>query len=538
MIWHIVVDTGIKPEVTSATRSSDGGTDEKSDVFEDVRNHRRVTVVDRGRTAMARTGLSKPLNSALADGLLPLDASVFDYGCGRGGDISRLSAMGYHITGWDPLHAPSAPHTAADVVNLGYVINVIEDPTERVAVLRSAWALTRRVLVVAARPDWEARHVKGRRHGDGILTTKGTFQKFFKQDELRSWIEASLGVRSHAAAPGVFYVFQDESRSHDFLAGRVRHRRRRAPSLSADTVVETHRALLDPIMDFTLERGRLPEPDELGGRDAIEDAFGSVKRALAQVRELIDEDVWRHARAAAQDDLAVYLALAAFGGRAKFGDLSADMRRDVKALYGSYRSACEAADKLLFSMADQGGLNSACVAAPIGKLTPDALYVHASALDRLSPVLRVYEGCGRALSGEVDNATLIKINRIEPKVSYLSYPTFDSDPHPALNSSVRVDLKKLDVKYTDFSESTNPPILHRKETFVPDDYPGRDKFSRLTLQEERADLLKETSRIGTRAGWQERLDEKGYRVGGHRLMRAKPQRQDMSASDETGTLSP
>lgn len=122
-------------------------------------------------------------------------------------------------------------------------------------------------------------------------------------------------------------------------------------------------------------------------------------------------------------------------------------------------------------------------------MTHEALYVHSSALPRLCPLLRVYEGCGRALAGTVEQANVIKLNRIEPKVSYLSYPEFDRDPHPALATSVRADLKRLHLKFRDFRESQNPPILHRKETLVAPDYPGRDKFARLTKQEERNGLL-------------------------------------------------
>ena len=44
---------------------------------------------------MSRAGLSRPIMSALKDGLIAEGATVFDYGCGRGGDIQRLSALGY-----------------------------------------------------------------------------------------------------------------------------------------------------------------------------------------------------------------------------------------------------------------------------------------------------------------------------------------------------------------------------------------------------------------------------------------------------------
>ncbi|MBF6223335.1 DNA phosphorothioation-associated putative methyltransferase [Nocardia abscessus] len=479
-----------------------------------------MTIVDRGRTAMMRTDLSKPMAAALADGLLVPGISVFDYGCGRGGDVVRLAALGYEVAGWDPDHASDSPLRAADVVNLGYVINVIEDPDERVDALRSAWSLARQVLIVAARPDWEARHVQGRRHGDGILTTRGTFQKFFKQEELREWIDNNLGRRCIAAAPGIFYVFRDDRRIHHFIASSVRRRRpTRSVLKPGKDLDDSRRALLDPVIQFVTDRGRLPGPHEVPDNEAIKNAFGSTKRALAITRELIDEDLWVKVQNAARQDIIVYLALASFGGRAKFGDLPDDMQSDIKALCGTYKAACDTADELLFSIADQKVLSSACASSPLGKVTPEALYVHVSAINRLSPALRVYEGCGRALTGMTDGATLVKLNRVEPKVSYLAYPEFDKVPHPELRASVRADLRRLHVRYTDFSESSNPPILHRKETFVPEDYPSRSKFAQLTQQEERAGLLDETSTIGTRAGWHASLDKAGYRLAGYRLRR-------------------
>jgi DNA phosphorothioation-associated putative methyltransferase len=167
----------------------------------------------------------------------------------------------------------------------------------------------------------------------------------------------------------------------------------------------------------------------------------------------------------------VYLALAAFGGRPKFTALPPDTQLDVRAFFGSYKAACERADTLLFGAGNQEAIDRACREAPVGKLTPEALYVHVSALARLSPLLRVYEGCGRILTGTVEAVTIVKLHRFEPKVSYLVYPTFDREPHPALHMSVRADLRRLDIRIRDFRKWQNPPILHRKETFVAADYP-------------------------------------------------------------------
>jgi hypothetical protein len=46
----------------------------------------------------------------------------------------------------------------------------------------------------------------------------------------------------------------------------------------------------------------------------------------------------------------------------------------------------------------------------VGKLLPDDLYVHRSALDRLEMLLRIYEGCGRAYLGQAEGADVIIID--------------------------------------------------------------------------------------------------------------------------------
>ena len=88
--------------------------------------------IKRHRTAIARPGLSRPVRLAQLLGLLTPERTFFDYGCGRGLDLKRLRESGYEVAGWDPAFAPGAPKVSADVVNLGYVVNVIEDENERV----------------------------------------------------------------------------------------------------------------------------------------------------------------------------------------------------------------------------------------------------------------------------------------------------------------------------------------------------------------------------------------------------------------------
>ena len=76
-------------------------------------------------------------------------AGVFDYGCGRGNDIAILEAAGIKVSGWDPHFRPDVELVRADVVNLGYVLNVIERKEEREHTLRRAFELANQLLVVA-----------------------------------------------------------------------------------------------------------------------------------------------------------------------------------------------------------------------------------------------------------------------------------------------------------------------------------------------------------------------------------------------------
>jgi DNA phosphorothioation-associated putative methyltransferase len=191
----------------------------------------------------------------------------------------------------------------------------------------------------------------------------------------------------------------------------------------------------------------------------------------------------------------------------------------MRAFFGTYTKACKRADALLFQAGNAAAIDEACERSPVGKLLPDDLYVHRSALDALEPLLRIYEGCGRAYLGDVEGANVVKIHRRSGKLSYLVYPEFDDDPHPALLRSIRVNLRTRQIDGTDYAQSANPPVLHRKESFLAADHPLHAKFARLTACEEKNGLLDNPSGIGTREGWSRRLVERGFSLKGHRLVR-------------------
>ena len=473
------------------------------------------------KTAISRNNFSRPIQVALANQLFPDNTSFFDYGCGKGDDIRALKSIGHEASGWDPVHKPKTKLKKADVVNIGYVVNVIEDQEERIDAVRKAYDLANKVLIVSARLIFEISKNNHRPYKDGFLTSRKTFQKFYTHEELKDFIDSTLNVNPMPGGPGVFFIFKDESLKSEFEANRYRRRPIAHFKLNADDLFEENKAILQPIIDFLLRRGRLPDDLEVTNVKKIKEKFGNVKRAFSLIGRVLKQSDWTEVEKERSEDLLIYLGLTKFTGRPTISNLPKDVQLDIKAFFGSYREACKQADELLFSAGNQSLINKACEDAPCGKLIYDALYVHESSLPKLSPIIRIYEGCARNYIGAVEGANIIKLHRLKPKVSYLAYPKFDSDPHPSLKGSLVVPLQSFDVKYYNSSDSENPPVLHRKETFVPSDYPHREKFEKLTKQEEKHGLFENTKIIGTKNGWDDVLKLKGVRLRGHQVAQIK-----------------
>lgn len=430
-----------------------------------------------------------------------------------------LSQNGYTSSGWDPHYFPYTERNPADIVNLGYVINVIENEEERREALIIAWSLARKILVVAAQVLIGEPGKGHLAYNDGVITNRNTFQKYFQQQELKYYIDSILGTHSVPAGLGVYFVFHDETQAEVFRASRFRSRTTSPRITSHFKKFEDYLPLLQPLMDFVIDRGRLPIDSELATRDLITNEFRSLAKAFEIIKRASDAGEWQKIIGKRRQDMTVYIALSRFDRRPNFTALPYAIQQDIKAFFGSYTRACDTADKLLFSLGQAGVIAEVCKASRVGKLVGNALYVHISALDELDPVLRLYEGCASRAFGKLEEVSLIKFRTDKPKVSYLYYPDFDTDPHPSLRSSMQADLRGLYVNYRDYSNTDNPPILHRKETFVSPDYPLYEKFAKLTKKEEKLGLLDDPSSIGTKRVWNERLCVHGVRLVGHRLMR-------------------
>lgn len=473
--------------------------------------------IERHKAAIARGTFSKPVRLALEAGLFGPETQFFDYGCGQGGDLERVAQLGYSSAGWDPYYRPHTPPAPADIVNLGYVINVIESQAERREALIQAWNLTRQVLVVAAQVL--VAQANGQiAYGDGIVTSRNTFQKYYDQEELKIYIDQVLRVDAIPVALGIYFVFRDEAQAQSFRASRFRSRVTTPRIRVASKRFEDYQAVLTPLMTFVTERGRLPVQDELPEEAGISAEFGSLRRAFQVIQQATDPQEWETIAEKRRQDLLVYLALTRFGRRPKLRELAGVAQNDIKGLFGSYQQACAAADLMLMSLgnleviAEQGDQSS------IGKQLSNSLWIHVSALDSLDPLLRLYEGCASRTIGRPEGVTVVKFHLHKPKITYLFYPDFDREPHPALRTSMQIDLRDLHVHYRDYDRDDNPPLLHQKDLLISPDYPLYEKFAKLSRQEEDWGLLEDWKQIGTRQGWQQCLEDHCAELKGHRVV--------------------
>jgi DNA phosphorothioation-associated putative methyltransferase len=119
-----------------------------------------------------------------------------------------------------------------------------------------------------------------------------------------------------------------------------------------------------------------------------------------------------------------------------------------------------------------------------GKRLPAAIYIFRQTDTDFGRELNQVLAILAAQHGLDAKFNVIKFRTDEFKMSFLCYPDFLADPHPTLRHAVTIDLVTGKVRHTDCVDNHNPPILHRKETFLPEAHPERDKFEALTQAEE------------------------------------------------------
>ena len=473
--------------------------------------------IDRHRAALHRKGLSRPVRLALEAELFTEGTTFFDYGCGHGRDILEIRDRGYQSAGWDPYYSPDTPIVTADIVNLGYIINVVENLQERRETLMKAWELTNRVLIVSAQVLIDNRQGDLVAYGDGIITQRNTFQKYYEQEELKTYIDSVLQTDAIAIGLGVFLAFKDVAEAETFRASCFVSRVYTPRVYRDDRKFADYQELLIPLMTFYTQRGRLPVKGELPEEAAIKAEFNNYRRAFNIILQVTDKEEWQVITDKRRQDLLVYLALANFKGRAKKKKIAKEIKADAKALLEGYKQACLISDLLLVSVRDLSKIEYLCRHSSIGKQLKGAMAIHISALDKLPALLRVYEGCASRVYGRLPDANIIKIYYDRPKISYLYYPDFDTVAHPTLQTTMEVDLQNYSVTYNDLSQHPNPLVLHRKDALVAPDYEHYAQFKQLVTCESELGLLADSNLIRRQQEWLRCLQKYQLEIEEHRI---------------------
>lgn len=466
---------------------------------------------------MTRYSLSRPLALAVSHRVVSTERSFFDFGSGRGADVRLLRKLGVDANGWDPHFDPEAEIVSADCVNLGYVLNVIENPHERTETLRRAFDLATKVLIVAVRVDQALSDAA--EFSDGLLTKTGSFQKLFTQDELKAYLRDAVGLQPHMASLGIAYIFKDSAAEAEYLAELSLYRP--ASFREAVRAAFAKDRIAKRYLTLTRSLGRPPLPTEFPSFPQLLDRFGSTQRIERIALSLLKSNTLATAREERRVNILMYIAMLRLQGLTPppIRSLSEEVQADIKMLWPSYKASIEAGTEFLFDLGRPGRIQEECRRAIVGKKLPDSIYVHKSAEAQLSSLLRLMIWTARRIVGEVDY-DLIKIALDGKKLSFLAYQDFEVVPHPTLRSSVRVFLPTASYELRNYKESVNPPILHRKETFLDPLHPRYAEFEKLSATEESLGLLSRND-IGTRNGWESLLQSRGLRIEGTEILGAE-----------------
>jgi DNA phosphorothioation-associated putative methyltransferase len=395
--------------------------------------------VERHKTAIPRNRLSSPMHMLAKHGFLEAHPDVFDYGCGQGDDLRVLADAGISAAGWDPYFRPDEQKRSADLVNLGFVLNVVEDAQERGRVLQDAWSLCRKIMAVAVMVEGHY-SVQGLKPlFDGYLTSRGTFQKYYTPHELRAFVRQVLNTEPVAVAPGIVFVFRDPEAEQEFL---FRRRRRTSPtgilfarsSRPASVWIKEPlsgrlRPVLEQLWSKAVELGRPPERDETPELvELLARSNVSVARAMDWCRSAFDDHQLETSAIRKKDDLLVHFALGAVSGSRSFNSLPLSLQRDVRCFFKGFGGVQSEARRFLFSLGTTGPLEEACGSAVrLGRIHPcgeHRFHFDARQTEELPAALRTLVGCAGVLVGDADDASLVAMNLQKRSVAFYFSPDF------------------------------------------------------------------------------------------------------------------
>lgn len=457
--------------------------------------------IDRHKTAIVRHELSGPMKTLAKQGYLDGRFSIFDYGCGRGDDLRELEAHGLDVLGWDPVFSPDNDKVNSDIVNLGFVLNVIEDQDERLEALLSAWELANKVLVVSVMLANDSYITQFQPYKDGVITSRNTFQKYYAQSEFKGYLERSLQEDAIAVAPGIFYIFKDKLEEQRYLQSKYQ-RHHTCQQLTSPQPIESkdkskllisqNSTLFDDFWNVCLELGRVPANDEFSRSEEVRSLIGSHKKVFGLLQEMFDTKEFAKAEKRRKEDLLLYFTMGLFEKRKPYTQHPESLKRDIKALFTDYKTALNLAAELLFAIADTDLINRQCEKAhqqlPASLLNEGhSIILHRDYIDDLPLLLRVYVGAGLQMYGELDEEIdLVKIHIRSGKLTLTAYDNFEHSV-PFLVERIKIKMAEQDIDFFDYvNEKRRPPLLN-KHLYMPPEHENYKK--QLSFDKRLATLL-------------------------------------------------
>lgn len=441
--------------------------------------------VKRYLTAIDRYSLSVPMQNLARHGFLDGDYSILDYGCGKADDLKELQAHELDAVGWDPVYLPDGEKKKSDIINLGFVLNVIEDPNERKDCLKEAALLSNKLLVASVMLENQQTSEVFTSYKDGVLTQRNTFQKYYTQSEFKAYLESVLGKQPIAVGPGVFYIFNDELEEQKYLSNRYRRttdwvmKTQKQKIIKARKVrltkLEKHRDVVENYWETVLDMGRMPATTEFERYPIIASVFGSQKKGFEETIKMYGEDGFVEARKNRIDDLRVYFALSLFEQRKAYKNMPESLQKDIKDFFGKYTDGVLQSKDLLFSVGKPEVIQQACEnyhkREKVGFVYENHSYqFHVSEVENLPPELKIYIACASRLYGDVHNADLVKIHFHSGKLTLLSYVDFEKSPLPDLKQRIKINLRTQQISFFDYGDRYPYQPLYLKSKFIRDDF--------------------------------------------------------------------
>ena len=430
--------------------------------------------VFRHRTALKRKKLSSCMGALVDSSLVTNKSKIFDYGCGRGDDVSILAQNNFeNVSGWDPYFAKdNAIPKKSEFVSLSFVLNVIEDADERHSVLKKAFKLASKALVFSVMLEHQNTLQFAYPFNDGYLTSINTFQKYYSAPEIEALVKEQLNETPIKLGPGIYIVFKDKSLEQEYLfkrqLGLLVETKTAVKDDAGDRFAE---ALVAKMVKAILTFGRVPKLTELKSKfqDEIAQARVSYNRLSRLALSQISISDLKHVREAFSAEILIFLAINRFDGRVKYGDLPEKFQIDVRAHFGSLRSANEEAERLLFSLSDTDGLISAALDAERagqGHLIGTKFRCHSKQCENLPKNLRLFYKIGERLHRSIADTDIIQLHLETKKMAFLIVNEFEKSSLPRIHSREIVNFATQNIAVVPHQEKEQVRILFLKSALM------------------------------------------------------------------------